>query len=82
MSSLRNFDLGEAVEDYNRFEMLVNTKEYVTKDEFNFIVSWDSTEKNNFSYIGDYSKLGDYLNLRVYTEYLHHQHVQRMESGI
>ena len=82
MSSLRNFDLREAVEDYNRFEMLVNTKEYVTKDEFNFIVSWDSTEKNNFSYIGDYSKLGDYLNLRVYTEYLHHQHVQRMESGI
>ena len=82
MSSLRNFDLREAVEDFNHFEMLVNTKEYVTKDEFNFIVSWDSTEKNNFSYIGDYSKLGDYLNLRVYTEYLHHQHVQRMESGI
>ena len=82
MSSLRNFDLREAVEDYNHFEMLVNTKEYVTKDEFNFIVSWDSTEKTNFSYIGDYSKLGDYLNLRVYTEYLHHQHVQRMESGI
>ena len=82
MSSLRNFDLREAVEDFNHFEMLVNTKEYVTKDEFNFIVSWDSTEKNNFSYIGDYSKLGDYLNLRVYTEYLHHQHVQRMESGL
>ena len=51
MSDLRNFDLGEAVEDFNLFEMLVNTKEYVTKDEFNFIVGWDATEKNNFSYV-------------------------------
>jgi len=80
MNDLRTFDLGEAVEDFNLFEMLVNTKEYVTKDEFNFIVGWDATEKNNFSYVDSY--LGDYLNLNLYSEHEHHDFQYRMECGI
>ena len=80
MSDLRTFDLGEAVEDFNLFEMLVNTKEYVTKDEFNFIVGWDATEKNNFSYVDSY--LGDYLNLNLYSEHDHDKRQYEMEIGI
>ena len=80
MSTLRNFDLREAVEDFNLFEMLVNTKEYVTKDEFNFIVGWDETERNNFSYIDSSSEA--YLNLNLYSEHEHHDFQYRMECGI
>ena len=66
---MTNYDQYEAIQEYNYFEMLVNTKEYVTKDEYNFIVKYDETEKTNFSYVDSY--LGDYLNLNVYTEYDH-----------
>jgi len=64
-----NYDQYETIQEYNHFEMLVNTKEYVTKDEYNFIIKYDETEKANFSYVDSY--LGDYLNLNVYTEYDH-----------
>jgi len=77
MTSLRNFDLNEAVQDYNHFGMLVNTKEYVTKDEYKFIVKWDTTEKNNFVWVDNY--LGDYLNLNVYSEHDHEKHQYEME---
>ena len=60
--------------------MLVNTKEYVTKDEYNFIVAYDPTEKNNFSYI-DYSEKGDYLNLNVYSEHDHEKRQYEIEVG-
>tara|TARA_R110000803_G_scaffold124400_1_gene192170 strand:+ start:493 stop:729 length:237 start_codon:yes stop_codon:yes gene_type:complete len=71
----------EALQEYNRFEELVNTKEYVTKDEFNFIVAYDATEKTNFQYIGSYSQYGDYLNLNVYSEYDHEKRQYEMEIG-
>ena len=64
-----NYDQYETIQEYNHFEMLVNTKEYVTKDEYNFIIKYDETEKTNFSYVDSY--LGDYLNLNIYTEYDH-----------
>ena len=61
----------------------LNELEYLTKKQYEWLVSNDSNfDSLDFSYIGDYSKYGDYLNLRVYTEYHHHEHVQRMESGI
>ena len=71
-----------ANEEFNRFEMIMNTKEYLTKEEYDFCFAYDKDIREDTSYIGDFSKLGDYLNLRVYTEYLHQEHVQRMESGI
>jgi hypothetical protein len=76
---MMDYDLYEAQQEYNHFEMLVNTKEYVTKDEFNFIVKYDKTEKNNFSYIDSY--LGDYLNLNVYSEHDHEKRGYEMEIG-
>ena len=69
----------EAQQEYNHFEMLVNTKEYVTKDEYNFIVAYDKTEKNNFSYVNSY--LGDYLNFNVYSEHDHEKRGYEMEIG-
>ena len=42
-------DQYDALQEYNYFEMLVNTKEYITKDEYEFIIAYDPTEKFNFS---------------------------------
>jgi len=74
-------DQYDALQEYNYFEMLVNTKEYVTKEEYDFIINYDKTEKNNFSYVGDYSKMGDYLNFNVYSEYDHDKRQLEMERG-
>ena len=73
---MTDYDLYEAQQEYNHFEMLVNTKEYVTKDEYNFIIKYDKTEETNFSYVDSY--LGDYLNLNVYSE---HNHEKRQYEG-
>tara|TARA_R110000803_G_scaffold94342_2_gene161982 strand:+ start:525 stop:761 length:237 start_codon:yes stop_codon:yes gene_type:complete len=78
---MTDYYLYEAQQEYNHFEMLVNTKEYVTKDEYSFIVAYDKTEKTNFSYIGDYSQYGDYLNLNVYSEHDHEKRQYEMEIG-
>ena len=69
----------EALQEYNRFEKLVNTEEYVTEDEFNFIVKYDKTEESNFSLVN--SQYGDYLNLNVYSEYDHEKRANEMEIG-
>ena len=71
-----------AEQELNRFNEIMNTKTYLTKEEYDFCFAYDKDIREDTSYIGDYSKLGDYLNLRVYTEYLHHEHVQKMESVI
>jgi hypothetical protein len=61
----------------------LNDLEYLTKKQHSWLASNDSNfDRLDFSYIGDYSKLGDYLNLQVYTEYLHHEYVRRMECGL
>ena len=69
----------EALQEYNRFETFVNTEEYVTEDEFNFIVKYDKTEESNFSLVN--SQYGDYLNLNVYSEYDHEKRANEMEIG-
>ena len=71
-----------AEQEFNRFEEIMNTKTYLTKEEYDFCFAYDKDIREDTSYIGDYSKLGDYLNLQVYTEYLHHEYVHRMECGI
>ena len=76
---MTEFDRYEALQEYNRFETLVNTEEYVTEDEFNFIVKYDKTEESNFSLVN--SQYGDYLNLNVYSEYDHEKRANEMEIG-
>tara|TARA_B100000902_G_scaffold394774_1_gene451812 strand:- start:171 stop:383 length:213 start_codon:yes stop_codon:yes gene_type:complete len=61
----------------------INDLEYLTKKQYSWLATNDSNfDSLDFSYIGDYSKQGDYLNLQVYTEYLHHEYIRRMECGI
>ena len=74
-------DQYDAQQEYNYFEMLVNTKEYVTKDEYEFIIAYDPTEKINFSYVRDFIQLGDYLNFNVYSEHDHEKRQYEMEIG-
>jgi hypothetical protein len=68
--------------EYNNFQFLVNKQLYLTKEEYDFVVSYDPDERNNFSYIGEYSKSGDYLNLNVYSEAEHHDRTYKMECGL
>ena len=80
MTDQTNYTEFEALQEFNHFQTLVNTKEYVTKDEYNFIIAYDATEKTNFFYVGD--KYGDYLNLNVYSEHDHEKRQYEMEVGI
>lgn len=70
----------EFKQEYDKFQMLVNIKQEVTKDEYEFIINYDETEKDNFFYIGDYSDF-DYLNLNVYSEHDHEKRQYEMEIG-
>jgi len=58
----------------NRFNELMNTKEYLTQEEYDFCFNWDKDIRTQTSYIGDYSKLGAYLNLNVYSEHDHEKY--------
>jgi hypothetical protein len=61
----------------------INDLEYLTKKQYSWLASNDSNfDSLNFSYIGDFSKYGDYLNLQVYSEHEHHDFQYRMECGI
>jgi hypothetical protein len=82
MTDQTNYIEFEALQEFNHFQTLVNTREFITKDEYDFIIAYDATEKNNFFYIGDYSKQGDYLNLNVYSEHDHEKRQYEMEVGI
>ena len=50
-----------------RFEMLVNTKMTLTKEEVDFVISWDPTEKENMFYLNE----NEFLNLNIYSEHDH-----------
>jgi len=73
MTELENYEVSQ---EFNKFEMLINTKEYLTKEEHDFCVAWDSDEKQNITYIGSPDGR-DYLNLNVYSE---HDHDKRGED--
>jgi len=62
-------------------EHIMNTKEYLTKEEYDFCFAHTDEVRIDTSYIGDYSKFGDYLNLRLYSEHEHHEAQYQMEIG-
>lgn len=45
-----------------KFERLINTKEYLTKEEVDFILSWDSSEHDHILYLNE----NEFLNLRLH----------------
>ena len=68
-----------AEQEYFRFEEIMNTKEYLTKEEYDFCFSYDKDIREDMSYIGDSN--GDYLNLRLYSEHDHEKREYEMEIG-
>jgi len=68
-----------AEQEYFRFEEIMNTKEYLTKEEYDFCFSYDKDIREDMSYIGDSN--GDYLNLRLYSEHDHEKRGHEMEIG-
>jgi len=70
-----------AEQEFKRFEMIMNTKTYLTKEEYDFCFGYDKDIRKDTTYIGNYSKLGDYLNLRVYSEHGHEKREYEMEIG-
>ena len=68
-----------AEQEYYRFEEIMNTKEYLTKEEYDFCFSYDKDIREDMSYIGDSN--GDYLNLRLYSEHDHEKRGHEIEIG-
>ena len=62
------------------FEEIIS-KEYLTKAEYEFCVATDATFVSSAFYIGDYSKYGDYLNMRAYSEHDKEKRDFQMEVG-
>lgn len=72
-------DQYDALQEYNYFEMIMNTKLYLTKEEYDFCFAYDKDIREDTSYIGDSN--GDYLNLRLYSEHDHEKRQYEMEIG-
>jgi hypothetical protein len=69
----------DLLSNYRIAENIMNTKEYLTKAEYDFCFAHTDDVKLDTSYIGDYSEDGDYLNLRLYSEYEHDKWQHKME---
>lgn len=52
-------------------EKIMNTKEYLSKEEYEFCFAHTNDVRLDTTYIGSYSTFGDYLNLRLYSEHDH-----------
>ena len=60
----------------------LNDLEYLTKKQYSWLEENDTNfDSFDFSYIGNYSKYGDYLNLRVYSEHDNEKRQYEMEIG-
>ena len=66
----------------DRYNQIMNTQTYLTKDEYDFCFNINPSEvRTSTSYIGDYSKSGEYLNFNVYSEHDHEKRQFEMETG-
>ena len=74
-----NQEIYDAEQDYNRYQMLINTKEILTQEEYEFCKEWDAEE--TWKYLNDIGERG-WLNINVYPEHEHEEHQLRMEMGI
>lgn len=75
-------------QEWSRYQELINTKEILTQEEYEFCVSWDAEEAKKFlNNIGPAWKDGGFngenrwLNINVYSEHEHHERQFRMERG-
>jgi len=57
--------------EQDRFNEIMNTKEYLTQEEYDFCFGVDGSIRIDTSYVGNNgeTRLGVYLNLRLYSEH-------------
>ena len=69
-----------AKQDYSKFEEIMNTKEYLTKEEYDFCFSYDKDIRENTTFVG-LSEGNTYLNLNVYSEHDHEKREYEFEAN-
>ena len=74
-----NQEIYEVEQEYRRYQMLINTKEILNQEEYEFCKAWDAEEAWEYlNNIGD----GRYLNINVYSEADKEEYDLRREMGI
>lgn len=58
----------ELEQEWLRYQELINTKEILTQEEYEFCVEWDAAEA--WKYLNNIGE-GRWLNINVYTEHDH-----------
>ena len=59
-------------QEFKRFETIMNTQEYLTKEEYDFCFAYDKDIRKDTTFVGSFA--GDYLNLNVYSEHDHEKY--------
>jgi len=72
-------DIYLAEQDMYRYNMIMNTKEILTQEEYEFCKAWDSDEA--WKYLNNIGE-GRWLNINVYSEHEHEEFQLRMEMGL
>lgn len=69
----------ELDQEWSKYQTLINTKEILTQEEYEFCVEWDAAEA--WKYLNNIGE-GRWLNINVYSEREHEEHQLRMEQGL
>jgi glucose-6-phosphate 1-dehydrogenase len=81
-------EIYQAEQDYNKYQELINTKEILTQEEYEFCKAWDAEEAwkylNNIGPAwenGGFNGSNRYLNINVYSEADKEEYDLRREMG-
>ena len=81
-------EIYQAEQDYNKYQELINTKEILTQEEYEFCKTWDAEEAHKYlNNIGPAWENGGfnggnrYLNINVYSEADKEEFDLRREMG-
>jgi len=66
-------------QEYRKYQELMNGKEILTREEYEFCKSWDPEAAKNFLFHNFWNDT--YLNLNLYSEVEHHERQFQMELG-
>ena len=69
----------ELEQEWSKYQTLINTKEILTQEEYEFCVEWDAAE--TWKYLNNIGE-GRWLNINVYSEHEHEEFQLRMEQGL
>lgn len=66
-------------QEYKKYQELMNTKEVLTREEYEFCKAWNAEEAKENLFHNSWNDT--FLNLNVYSEVDHHERQYRMELG-